>query len=639
METGFGPPQLSPLSPAPIPGSTEQQLDALESMVAMRSPKSAAGAGRALPMSAPPPLAAISESEEDAGAGPMAPPPAAATGTGPPLSRSPMSPQAYLQMSGGRRRGSVSMAIGANTASSRIRMPGLATQADQPGQPGHAGQAAKKLKRAASKTAVFSMQALTQMAAKQEQPAKEQTDHGDSGLEYWQYDGGQIDSRKVSVLQSGQFLAELVATCNGEFEEREARSRDGAGGGGRVDDLESQSSCGDQESNEQHCRWIHMRGINFGMMDAIGQSFNLAPELIDECKAVASKPSVSWQQPSDDMRFDHLFIVAHYLHLVGDDDSSESDAEVQAFDYEQVSFIYMPEYNLLMSIDGNGQKSLDAVVALLYNRRSPVRKGQEAAMLLFAVIDSMLDEVYPLLDLYGDALEGLEFMMMKSEEPTMQHVGFSYKIKRLIHSLRRYAWDTRQLMQELRQNQYGVMPQRAAKLMGSVEQNADNMVEVAEAYMEQCKGAAEFFESFQEKVVAGTLYILTIASVTIMPAQLLTGLFGMNFVGSGDSGGMAELEWQYGYPLFWGLVGALTCTALGCMYRKGILKKRETNWSAAIRDDEEVKDSEKEKLKREQSRARLKSGKSLNLSFAVANMPSKELTSMTASTPYEVVEA
>ena len=58
----------------------------------------------------------------------------------------------------------------------------------------------------------------------------------------------------------------------------------------------------------------------------------------------------------------------------------------------------------------------------------------------------------------------------------MQHVGFSYKIKRLIHSLRRYAWDTRQLMQELRQNQYGVMPGRASKLMGSVEKNADNMV-------------------------------------------------------------------------------------------------------------------------------------------------------------------
>ena len=286
----------------------------------------------------------------------------------------------------------------------------------------------------------------------------------------------------------------------------------------------------------------------------------------------------------------------------------------------KVNFVYIPEFNLLISIDGNGQKSIEAVVALLHNRRSPVRKGQEAAMLLFAVIDSMLDEVYPLLDLYGDSLEGLEFMMMKSDEPTMQHVGFSYKIKRLIHSLRRYAWDTRQLMQELRQNQYGVIPKRANKLMSSVEKNADNMVEVAEAYMEQCKGAAEFFESFQEKVVAGTLYILTIASVTIMPAQLFSGLFGMNFVGTQTEenpdgyGGMAELEWEYGYPMFWTLVGVSfgnrtpphllagsltcsnlqisTCSILVWMWRKGILKKRETSSSAAIRDDGDVAKTE-----------------------------------------------
>jgi Mg2+ and Co2+ transporter CorA len=36
-------------------------------------------------------------------------------------------------------------------------------------------------------------------------------------------------------------------------------------------------------------------------------------------------------------------------------------------------------------------------------------------------------------------------------------------------------------------------------------------------------------------VIAGTLYILTIATVTIMPAQLMTGMFGMNFVGDPET--------------------------------------------------------------------------------------------------------
>ena len=98
------------------------------------------------------------------------------------------------------------------------------------------------------------------------------------------------------------------------------------------------------------------------------------------------------------------------------------------------------------------------------------------------------------------------------------------------------------------------------------------MVEVAEAYLEQCRGAAEFFESFQEKVVAGTLYILTIATVTIMPAQLCTGVFGMNFEGNnkgeGPLGG-GELQWKYGYPMFWVLVLVLTGTVGFMMHKRG----------------------------------------------------------------------
>ena len=34
-----------------------------------------------------------------------------------------------------------------------------------------------------------------------------------------------------------------------------------------------------------------------------------------------------------------------------------------------------------------------------------------------------------------------------------------------------------------------------------MEKNVESMVEVAEAYIEQCKGIESFYESFQEKTV------------------------------------------------------------------------------------------------------------------------------------------
>ena len=90
--------------------------------------------------------------------------------------------------------------------------------------------------------------------------------------------------------------------------------------------------------------------------------------------------------------------------------------------------------------------------------------------------------------------------MMKADEPTMTHVALSYKIRKFVHTLRRYAWETRNVTQELRQDQHGVMPKVAIALLKSVEDNAENMVEVASAVLEECGGAADFYESFQEKV-------------------------------------------------------------------------------------------------------------------------------------------
>jgi len=60
--------------------------------------------------------------------------------------------------------------------------------------------------------------------------------------------------------------------------------------------------------------------------------------------------------------------------------------------------------------------------------------------------------------------------------------------------------------------------------------NANNMVEVSEAYMQQCLDIEQIFDSHQEKQLGNTLYLLTIATVTILPIQTMTGLFGMNFI-------------------------------------------------------------------------------------------------------------
>lgn len=100
-------------------------------------------------------------------------------------------------------------------------------------------------------------------------------------------------------------------------------------------------------------------------------------------------------------------------------------------------------------------------------------------MLLSALIDSMVDEMYPLLDFYASALSGLDDLI-GLQGPERVFVTTSRKLKRRVQSLRRYAWDVRQLLQELRQNQFGVMCVAAKEMMETVEVNTNNMVEVSQ---------------------------------------------------------------------------------------------------------------------------------------------------------------
>ena len=351
-------------------------------------------------------------------------------------------------------------------------------------------------------------------------------DHHDMVISYWEFDqehlratsitpNGDPESGGLSLQELQPFLQQTVQTSSAEREKH--RRRVDALAAKERRELRKRGYSPTADS----CRWFHLQGVSHRAVDIFAEVYKLDAIVASACKAVSGKPICSWHQ-TDDKTFDHLFVAAHYIQK----STEQSPDGISGFVYEQVFMIFYPGLNTIISIDANGEKEWDGVTDLLRNECGFVRTNEDSSVLIYKLLDSMIDEVYPLLDLYGDLLENLEFETMAADEPTDVHVRTSFKLKRRVHSLRRYAWGMRQLLQELRQNNFGVISKDAIKMMTSVERNAENMVEVGCAYMEQCVGIEAFYDSFQEKVQGSTLYILTISSVTIMPFQLLTGLFG-----------------------------------------------------------------------------------------------------------------
>jgi Mg2+ and Co2+ transporter CorA len=83
--------------------------------------------------------------------------------------------------------------------------------------------------------------------------------------------------------------------------------------------------------------------------------------------------------------------------------------------------------------------------------------------------------------------------------------------------------------------------------------------------IEVCQGLDSEAEKFRSAQMDRTLYTLTVVSAVFLPAQFLTGVWGMNFHN------MPELDENWGYPMFWALSGFMMVT-LFCVLNFGRLR-------------------------------------------------------------------
>jgi Mg2+ and Co2+ transporter CorA len=81
----------------------------------------------------------------------------------------------------------------------------------------------------------------------------------------------------------------------------------------------------------------------------------------------------------------------------------------------------------------------------------------------------------------------------------------------------------------------------------------------------ECRALDVEAEKYNSKQMDNTLYTLTVVSSIFLPAQFLTGVWGMNFIH------MPELDETWGYPMFWVLTAVIMVilfVALDCGRRR-----------------------------------------------------------------------
>jgi Mg2+ and Co2+ transporter CorA len=75
----------------------------------------------------------------------------------------------------------------------------------------------------------------------------------------------------------------------------------------------------------------------------------------------------------------------------------------------------------------------------------------------------------------------------------------------------------------------------------------------------------EFYRTVQDDRMNRTLYILTLVTTIFIPAQFLTGLYGMNFNTESSPYNLPELSVKYGYIYFWCFLVVSSLLMVSCL--------------------------------------------------------------------------
>ena len=185
------------------------------------------------------------------------------------------------------------------------------------------------------------------------------------------------------------------------------------------------------------------------------------------------------------------------------------------------------------------------IVKQLQEKTSLVSKKMDAAYLMFLLLADVINSIEPLLNMYGDALEGLDFLF-DEYEPTVRRNLMSRRIEKDLWVIRRWGWLMSTTAQDLAVDPWDVFTEEQEKPIQMLLQQSNTLATTAKAYLEKADSQEDFFSQSQEQCTNNLLFNLTMCTLIMVPPSFFTGVYGMNF----DV--IPELHNENSYFALWG---------------------------------------------------------------------------------------
>lgn len=288
--------------------------------------------------------------------------------------------------------------------------------------------------------------------------------------------------------------------------------------------------------------WIHIDGLQeIPLLEQMGAVFGLHPLILEDILNTE-------QRPKSEDHGEYIYIVLRLFHAAAESGSIHS---------EQVSLVLGP--NWLISLQEKTGSLLDAVRERLRNEKGRLRKAG-ADYLAHALLDTIVDSYFVILDRFGEKIETLEEALVGHPSPaTLRELQ---SLKREMILLRKSVWPLREVVGGLGRSDSPLIREQSVIYFRDVYDHAVQAIDTIETYRDMLSGMLDIYLSSVSNRMNEVMKVLTVIATLFMPLTFLAGIYGMNFQY------MPELEWRWGYLALWGVMLAIAFTMLFLFRRK-----------------------------------------------------------------------
>ena len=180
----------------------------------------------------------------------------------------------------------------------------------------------------------------------------------------------------------------------------------------------------------------------------------------------------------------------------------------------------------------------------------------DAGALLYALLDTIVDDYFPVIDALAERVEAIEEQIFAHYDPSAMQAVFA--LKRDLLSVRRIVAPERDVLNVLIRREVPIFTPASVVYLQDVYDHLIRVTDSIDTYRDMLSSALDAFLSVQSNQLNQIVKVLTIASIILMANALVAGVYGMNFDPDFSPLNMPELRWYFGYPFALGLMGVVS---------------------------------------------------------------------------------